>query len=645
MTDSIEQKEKISLRVTDAVDSTAADAVADLSGEKVVKDTEVPVPQFQDSAPQTPAPVDAAPDFSGRFQVLNRIGEGGMGVVYKVFDPALEKVFAVKVLKSFLAGDKQALKRFEREADAAISLNHHGLVSIYEHGVTADGTPFLLMDYVDGENLAEVIAHGGRIETSRCLRLFSQVIEALQHVHSAGLIHRDIKPRNIILFKTETGEEAIKLVDFGIVKESVHAGDTTSGVTQTGDFLGSPLYMSPEQCHGAELEQRSDIYSAGCVFYEMLTGATPFASNNPVKIVVGHLNEKPTPPSTLMPDKPVLSEALDRITLKCLEKNPDYRYHSAAALLHDLSLVESNQNPFRERAKQDRKLLFAFCSLMGLMMCVVVGASFIPFDTGTVTGAIRPHAVPIFIVSVLTFLSLSKLMTVMRTRGQTPQSRAVTMVPWTVSYLSMLGAYVMLPKVPDEPSAVIAYVCAFALTLVGMFGVFFRYLSAPKESFLAPLENAGHRSPTADENRLLRLFRTFILLTAAFMALYCKAPTTAWLSNILPFVGPALFLLATAGVAFSVARKFRRKKEQIRPGDRWLLLGCGSFLAYIMSDLGQVVLDTLKNNFMIALPQYTPIYSAVVTLEFASMILTVAFAMVFLARRSSVSPFGKSDGW
>jgi tRNA A-37 threonylcarbamoyl transferase component Bud32 len=621
MSDSVEQKEKISLRVTDADGSTEALAEQDSPGQAPV------------------SPFEAGPDFSGRFQVLDRIGEGAMGVVYKVFDPALNKVFAIKVLKSFLAADKQALKRFEREAEAAISLNHHGLVSIYEHGVTADGTPFLLMDYIDGENLAQIISRIGRLEPYRCIRIFAQVVEALQHVHAAGLIHRDIKPRNIILFKAATGEESVKLVDFGIAKEASPASDTAAGITQTGDFLGSPLYMSPEQCHGAELDQRSDIYSAGCVFYEMLTGATPFASNNPVKIVVGHLSEKPTAPSSLLSEKPSIFEAIDRIILRCLEKNPDYRYPSAAVLLQDLTLVEKNQNPFKERAEQDRKLLFAFFGLMGLMLCAVVGASFVPFDTGSFTSAIRPHAMAIFTVSVMIFLTLCKLMTSMRSR------KAVTMVPWAVSYLTMLGSYVMLPRVPDEPSAVIVYVVAISLTLVGLFAVFFRYMQAPKESFLAPLESAGHRPPTAIENRVLRLFRTFILLCAAFMALYCKAPVTPWLTNVLPFVGPALFLLATAGVTFSVGRKFISRKELVKPGERWLLLSCAAFLVYIVSDLGQVLLDTLKNNFMIALPQYTPLYSAVVSLEFVSMVLTVAFVMVFLARRSSVSPFGKSDGW
>lgn len=631
MTDSLDQKEKISLRVTEAQDSFALESE--------------PVESPPNAAFQSPASLDGAPDFGGRFKVLELIGEGGMGVVYKVLDPALNKIFAVKVLKTVLASDKQALKRFEREAEAAISLNHHGLVSIYEHSLTADGTPFLVMDFIDGESLADVIAKSGRIETERSLRLFAQIVEALQHVHSAGLVHRDVKPRNILLFKTETGEESVKLVDFGIAKEAAQVGATTLGVTQTGEFLGSPLYMSPEQCHGAELEHRSDIYSAGCVFYEMLTGATPFASNNPVKIVVGHLNEKPTPPSSLTSDKPALADALDRIVLRCLEKNPDYRYITAAALLHDLNLVEQKQNPFKERAKSERKALLAIGALMGLAFCATVGASLIPFDTGSITGVIRPYAGALFIGSVIVFLSLSKFMTSLRSKGQQPQSLTVAMIPWVVSYMTMSASYVMLPRVPDEPIAVTFYLIALASALLGLFGVFFNYAATPKESFFAPLENASLRAPTAEEERLLRLFRVFILLTATFMALYCKAPTTAWLSTVLPFINPVLFLLATGGVCFSIARKFKRRKDQVKPGDRWLLLACGSFLIYVVSDLGQVYLDTLKNNFMIAMPQYTPLYNAVVTLEFASMILTAAFVMACLARRSSVSPFGKSDGW
>ena len=380
--DPSDQKEKIFLHVTEeasetaelvekceaetASASTALDSVASSSSESRSSSSE--------GAPQVSIAMDAQPDFAGRFETLELIGEGGMGVVYKVRDPALDKCFAVKILRSHLAKDRQALKRFQREADALIKLNHPGLVAVYEQGVLGDGTPYIVMDFVEGENLADVLRANGRMDVQRAVKVFDQVLEAIEHVHHSSLVHRDVKPRNIILSKSEDGEDQIKLVDFGIAKEAGTDDGTVAGVTQTGDFLGSPFYMSPEQCQGAEPEHRSDIYSAGCVLYEMLTAKTPFASPNPVKVVVGHLSEKPVAPSTIVSEKSTLISELDFIVLKCLEKSPDKRYQSAASIREDLAACMDNRSPHKDRQNSKRQTA-GLSALAALLMIFLITLS------------------------------------------------------------------------------------------------------------------------------------------------------------------------------------------------------------------------------------------------------------------------------
>ncbi len=293
------------------------------------------------------------PDFGSRFTVLERIGAGGMGSVYKVQESSTGKTLAIKTLQLDLVGDAAARKRFEQEAQSAINLNHPNLVSVFEHGTTSDGTPYIVMDYVEGKNLAAIIAEEGALETQRASNIFMQMAEALSYAHDNGIIHRDIKPTNVIITKTNDFE-SVRLVDFGLAMVMPSAGRETRDLTQTSEVFGSPHYMSPEQCLGFKIDERSDIYSFGCLMYECLTGGPPFAGNNPVQLVVKHIHDEPKPfPRELKASKAMKS--LEAITFRCLQKDQALRFQKFNEILQDLELVKAGKRlpkyPKSERSR------------------------------------------------------------------------------------------------------------------------------------------------------------------------------------------------------------------------------------------------------------------------------------------------------
>jgi serine/threonine protein kinase len=646
--ESLDQKEHISLRVTDAEsvagESAPGGASADRSkssGEHSRSSAEHSISGASKAGPEEPGPPAEAPDFGGRFDVLELIGEGGMGLVYKVFDPALQKVFAVKVLKSVLASDKQALKRFEREAEAAIKLNHPNLVSIYEHSVLPDGTPFLVMDFIDGENLAQTIASNKRLDPARCLNIFQQIAEALEQVHAAGLVHRDVKPRNIILCKNEFGEETVKLVDFGIAKDASQPGATTVGVTQTGDFLGSPLYMSPEQCQGEELDARSDIYSAGCVLYEMLTGATPFASNNPVKIVIGHLNEKPTAPSLLTNESSCMAADLDAVVSRCLEKNPARRFSSAGELRSNLAAVTETSSPFQERSQL--KSVFGFAMIAGIiaMVSLAYALPMLPFDlSGTLIDSFRPYAATVFAGDLVCFLSLTAVMTHLRTKGQLPQLNKMLMIPWLVSYGGLLPSYLSLPHVPvDSPFSTVYWIAYAGVSIAAVF-MWSKYFAAPKTALSAAIG----RIPTAQENENLALFRKCLLFSATWFFMFFKAPQTEGLSTLLPFICPLALLTAGSILCFKLARRLRNA-QKIQAGDRWALLSLLSVITSFAAQLLGVTVQFMSGMFLLPYPQAQALANSASVGQMAAIVIAFVFGFVWLSRRNSMSHFGKTDGW
>ncbi|MDQ4095474.1 MAG: Stk1 family PASTA domain-containing Ser/Thr kinase, partial [Actinomycetota bacterium] len=271
--------------------------------------------------------------FGGRYEVIGRAGSGGMAEVYRARDELLGREVAVKVLNERLSGDRTFVERFRREAQAAANLNHPNIVSLYDFG--ADGnTYYIVMEYIDGRPLADIIQAEGPLMPERAAEIGVDVARALERAHNANLIHRDVKPSNIML--NSSGQT--KVTDFGIARAM--GGDGEQTMTQTGMVIGTAAYLSPEQAQGTPVDQRSDVYALGCVLYEMLAGTPPFTGDTPLSVAYRHVRENPQPPSAVNPDVP---RAFDAIVMKALAKNPDNRYQSAAELREDLERFLSGQ--------------------------------------------------------------------------------------------------------------------------------------------------------------------------------------------------------------------------------------------------------------------------------------------------------------
>ena len=273
------------------------------------------------------------PTFGGRYLLIERIGTGGMAEVYRGRDELLGREVAIKVLSDRFSRDRSFVERFRREAQAAANLNHHNIVSLYDYGAD-HGTYFIVMEYIEGRTLGEVIAAEGPLMPERAAEIAADVARALDRAHAAALVHRDIKPGNIMI--TNTGET--KVTDFGIARAVGTDSDAT--MTQAGMVIGTASYLSPEQAQGNPVDARSDIYSLGCVLFEMLTGRAVFSGDTPLAIAYKHVREQPSTPSSANPEVP---RGLDSITMKALAKNPDNRYSSASEMDEDLQRFLSGQ--------------------------------------------------------------------------------------------------------------------------------------------------------------------------------------------------------------------------------------------------------------------------------------------------------------
>lgn len=234
--------------------------------------------------------------------------------------------------------DDELFARFCQEAKAVQMLTHPNIIAVHEFGVTLGGQPFMAMDYIEGQTLADVLEKRGRIGVKRLLRIFIQVCDALGHAHQHNIIHRDIKPGNIMLLDTANDTDVVKVFDFGFAKFLERPGKRVQALTQIGDVLGTPLYMSPEQSAGKKLDSRSDIYSVGCVMYEALTGKAPLIGENVLDTMHKQINDKPLPLDAARPDL-FIPEPLTQILFKTLEKDPDKRYQSMSDLKRDLEIV------------------------------------------------------------------------------------------------------------------------------------------------------------------------------------------------------------------------------------------------------------------------------------------------------------------
>lgn len=261
--------------------------------------------------------------FSGRYKVINRAGSGGMADVFRAEDTVLNRTVAIKMLHPQFARDENFVARFRREAQSAAALNHPNIVNIYDWG-SHDGTYFIVMEFLEGENLKQIINREGALSPDTAIKITSRVCDALEFAHIHDIVHRDIKPHNIVISKDGT----VKVTDFGIAR----AGSST--MTQTGSILGTATYISPEQAQGTVVGKESDVYSLGIVLYETLTGRVPFEGESPVAVAFKQVHEPPPPPRSINPNIPA---DLETIILKATAKEPGDRYLSAAEMKSDLT--------------------------------------------------------------------------------------------------------------------------------------------------------------------------------------------------------------------------------------------------------------------------------------------------------------------
>ncbi len=266
-----------------------------------------------------------------RYRILEPLGEGGMGTVYKVEHVQIGKPMAMKVLRSELAQDPDVLRRFHREAEAASKLSHPSTVHVFDFGRSEAGWMYLVMEYVDGQDLGQLIDDEGALPFERVARICAQVAGSIANAHKAGIVHRDLKPENIMLTDGPDGEVA-KVLDFGLAK--IRESGRFTSLTEAGSIIGTPYYMSPEQIRGLELDGRADVYSLGAVMYNAVVGKPPFDAENPVGILTKHLTERLVSPSERVSEP--LPEEADRIIVKAMQKDVAQRYPDARALRDDL---------------------------------------------------------------------------------------------------------------------------------------------------------------------------------------------------------------------------------------------------------------------------------------------------------------------
>lgn len=254
-----------------------------------------------------------------RYEIEEKLGHGGMATVYRGRDRVLGRPVAVKMLAQRYAGDEKFVTRFRREAQASARLNHENIVSVFDTGDT-DGQHYIVMELVEGETLADLLKREGQLSPELAARIAGRVARALHAAHGEGIVHRDVKPGNVML--TPAGE--VKVMDFGIARAA-----TDETLTQTGMVLGTASYLSPEQSRGDPVDHRSDVYALGCVIYEMLTGQPPFTGGSPLSVAYKHVNDAPEPVSRVNPSVP---PDLEAAVMRALEKDPDARFPSADSM-------------------------------------------------------------------------------------------------------------------------------------------------------------------------------------------------------------------------------------------------------------------------------------------------------------------------
>lgn len=360
----------------------------------------VPLPDdFDEQAPRTiysDDPVEVGMQLDGRYEILKKVGIGGMGTVYEAEHLILRRRVALKILKRALVSDPLAIARFEKEARACAALFHPNLVPIYDCGVTQEGQPFLVMEYLKGEGLDVVLEREKRLDINRFFNIFTQVAGGLAEAHENGVIHRDLKPENVVLVDGAEGREVAKVVDFGIAKVE-EFGSQMQLLTQTGEVFGSPSYMSPEQCQAGTIDYRTDIYSFGCVMYESLTGRKAFPGFSIAAVIENQIDKMPPAPEEFL-GQSKLPGNIAEVVMKCLAKDPDERYQSMRELEGELANAKNRAASGIDdsmAAGHSKKLIYGRLISLVLIVMIGMGTVAVAFTMlrgdkkmGTVDGAI-----------------------------------------------------------------------------------------------------------------------------------------------------------------------------------------------------------------------------------------------------------------
>ncbi len=315
-------------------------------------------------------PASGIPNYLGKYRVESVLGEGGMGVVYKGYDADIARTVAIKtVRRSLLEGQagQELLKRFRREVRAEGRMLHNNIVTVYEFGLDEQSAPFFVMEYIEGRSLKEYLTMGTKFELDKAISIIKQVLAALDYSHKLGVIHRDIKPANIMLLENNT----VKLADFGIAL----VDDTES--TQTGLLMGTPQYMSPEQCAGGMIDSRSDLYSVGLVLYELITGVKAFSNIGPENISRKLRGQLPTKPNVTQPETLKLFE---KVILKSLAKLPNDRFQTAQDFLESIeNISEKPSSSFSNGPSWKKKFAWILGgNLVGIIIVIALSLYFYP---------------------------------------------------------------------------------------------------------------------------------------------------------------------------------------------------------------------------------------------------------------------------
>jgi serine/threonine protein kinase len=330
---------------------------------------------------------DAAPKFgsgrgeivpgtmvAGRYKVVGKIGEGGMAVVYRIEQIFLKETLALKVLTTGLSDTSTV--RFQKEAQVCRMLDHPNLIRVIDFALLENDSPYLVMEYIDGESLADILKRRGQLSESEAIDIFLQIMDGLAYAHEQKVIHRDLKPSNVMLFQRADKQLQVKILDFGIAKITGKYTLNTMTLTGTGEIFGSPLFMSPEQCLGRTVDARSDLYSIGCALYQVLTGAPPFAGESALSTMMMHLEGEPLPLKQASLGK-VFSPGIEKVTMKLLAKLPEDRYQTAGDVRDDLLAIKERRAPQEHEARtqfvsSEKKVSPAV--LIMIAVCIILAA-------------------------------------------------------------------------------------------------------------------------------------------------------------------------------------------------------------------------------------------------------------------------------